>query len=679
MASELIAIYRTYVPFVVRGSSAISSPLALSLLLSSSTPLITLCPKEKGEDGQRRGANQRRSDGFCQRIGFFVNVMLLEETTAVLSFGKLCEVWKELIHTSHFLVFACTHNSGAHDIRSRWLTASRHPCFMCSVWFGLSLRLSTLHSSPSLSSSLSFFWFSSLSSMWVGYTPLARGSWVNLPLDQRSKTTSPRKWQEHQLQYIALRTTRCPLYQRVLLRHLHLPIQHLHRRILIGAENLAAERSGSVIEEWRWNPLHKPVGKENTKQKWRRRRRTKRYIERLVEGFGTNSKGTIHQVYATTSESPGIQRTIIVQNVKNPQQGSPYAMKFEDRFHEERENDNSDVLKLRIGILIKTNSRSKKKARLHSSFPRRNGCSRLRQRKNPSEREFVFDSGAILHRVSKRDLTLLSWRPWGHQEVRRRPTARFKPEKKRLCMSSNWTCSSKVCFLKKLPQFFPWRNSVRIMGIHTTGQAVKNHLSSKMESELIAAYRSYVPCVVRGSSASSSSITPSHISPFIFIIGFRIRWWQKQKSSTRKKRKCEWSFGKTRCMKAQKPKNGNQGCGTAEGFIAWVAWVATGIQWKCGRWKCSCRVTETLSLDIDTLPSHIMNFQWIASKSGTGFGWAQCRHALSQGLKFRYLFDVEGNEGFLQMTHRCSHTWSGKFWWFDNFGSQSSQWRKWIT
>ena len=72
MASELIAIYRTYVPFVVRGSSAISSSPALSLLLSSSsTPLITLCPKEKGEDGQRRGANQRRSDGFCQRIGLF--------------------------------------------------------------------------------------------------------------------------------------------------------------------------------------------------------------------------------------------------------------------------------------------------------------------------------------------------------------------------------------------------------------------------------------------------------------------------------------------------------------------------------------------------------------------------------------------------------------------------------
>ena len=145
--------------------------------------------------------------------------------------------------------------------------------------------------------------------------------------------------------------------------------------------------------------------------------------------------------------------------------------------------------------------------------------------KNPSEREFVFDSGAILHRVSKRDLTLLSWRPWGHQEVRRRPTARFKPEKKRLCMSSNWTCSSKVCFLKKLPQFFPWRNSVRIMGIYTPlDKRSKTTSHPKWKANWLQHIEVMLPCVVRGSSASSSSITPSHISPFIFIIGFRIRW-----------------------------------------------------------------------------------------------------------------------------------------------------------
>ena len=55
-------------------------------------------------------------------------------------------------------------------------------------------------------------------------------------------------------------------------------------------------------------------------------------------------------------------------------------------------------------------------------------------------------------------------------------------------MSINRTCLSQLCFLNKLPQFFPWRNSVRIMGIPTTGPAVQNHISSEMAKELIAIY-----------------------------------------------------------------------------------------------------------------------------------------------------------------------------------------------
>ena len=39
-----------------------------------------------------------------------------------------------------------------------------------------------------------------------------RGSWVYLPLDQRSKTTSHQKWQEHKLQYIKLCAIRSPWF-----------------------------------------------------------------------------------------------------------------------------------------------------------------------------------------------------------------------------------------------------------------------------------------------------------------------------------------------------------------------------------------------------------------------------------------------------------------------------------
>ena len=51
------------------------------------------------------------------------------------------------------------------------------------------------------------------------------------------------------------------------------------------------------------------------------------------------------------------------------------------------------------------------------------------------------------------------------------------------------------------------------MGIRTTGPAVKNHISSEMAKDVIDCRKSnYVPFVVPGLSASSSSTTPSSAS-----------------------------------------------------------------------------------------------------------------------------------------------------------------------
>ena len=61
-------------------------------------------------------------------------------------------------------------------------------------------------------------------------------------------------------------------------------------------------------------------------------------------------KDTIHKVYATSSEYPGKERTIVGRtNVKVPLQRSPYAMKFEDRSLK----DNSDVPETRLSNLAK--------------------------------------------------------------------------------------------------------------------------------------------------------------------------------------------------------------------------------------------------------------------------------------------------------------------------------------
>ena len=51
-----------------------------------------------------------------------------------------------------------------------------------------------------------------------------------------------------------------------------------------------------------------------------------------AQSLGTDSKSTIHSVYATSSKYPGKERTIAWKNTR-----SPYAMKFEDRTQEETE------------------------------------------------------------------------------------------------------------------------------------------------------------------------------------------------------------------------------------------------------------------------------------------------------------------------------------------------------
>ena len=82
-------------------------------------------------------------------------------------------VWTEHPDTSHFLVCHSTHFNVVRDIGSSSRCGAHfipsHPCFMRSGCLDTS---STLHSSPSLSSPLSFSWFSpsSSSSMWVGST-----------------------------------------------------------------------------------------------------------------------------------------------------------------------------------------------------------------------------------------------------------------------------------------------------------------------------------------------------------------------------------------------------------------------------------------------------------------------------------------------------------------------------
>ena len=90
--------------------------------------------------------------------------------------------------------------------------------------------------------------------------------------------------------------------------------------------------------------------------------------------------------------------------VKIPHQRSPYAMKFEDRSHEETERHvrcaRSKPWNLAKNIYkLKEND----KATFHS--PAEEWVLRAASTKEPEEREFVVDSGARMHKVSKEDLS----------------------------------------------------------------------------------------------------------------------------------------------------------------------------------------------------------------------------------------------------------------------------------
>ena len=66
--------------------------------------------------------------------------------------------------------------------------------------------------------------------------------------------------------------------------------------------------------------------------------------------------------------------------------------------------DQSDAPAARHGLMPKTYTSSKKRTKLHSTHPREEWLLPAASTKEPEEREFVVDSGASMHVVSKKDL-----------------------------------------------------------------------------------------------------------------------------------------------------------------------------------------------------------------------------------------------------------------------------------
>ena len=122
-------------------------------------------------------------------------------------------------------------------------------------------------------------------------------------------------------------------------------------------------------------------------------------------------------------------------------------------------------------------------------------------------------------------------------------------------MSNNWTYSSKLCFLKKLPQFCLSGSSARIMGFPTTGPAVKNHVSPKRRRELIAIHRTMYHLWFL---VYQRVLPQLHLHLLLHDLHHRIPYLMSTDTLKIQYPKGTevWmrSYGETRCMKPQKPK-----------------------------------------------------------------------------------------------------------------------------
>ena len=202
-------------------------------------------------------------------------------------------------------------------------------------------------------------------------------------------------------------------------------------------------------------------------------------------------------------------------NVKVPHQRSPNAMKFEDRSHEETGRQQR-CARSKAWNLANNIYKLKEKDQAAFCFPAEEWVLPAASTKEPEEREFVVDSGASMHMVSKKDRnsaeleTMRTSRSpttvmTANGEVQTREEATENVKQLDLFV--------KLMLLEETPAVLSLGNSARIMGISyhwISGQ--KPHLI-KNGKRIDRNISNDVPFVVPGLSAISSSTAPSPTSP----------------------------------------------------------------------------------------------------------------------------------------------------------------------
>ena len=201
--------------------------------------------------------------------------------------------------------------------------------------------------------------------------------------------------------------------------------------------------------------------------------------------------------------------------VKPRHQRSPYAMKFEDRSHEETERQERCAQSKVLESCLKYIQAQRKTTRLHSSRLQKSGFSQVPQQESPRrEREYLVDSGVSMHLVSEKDL---------NSELETMRTSR-SPTTMMTANGEVRTNKEATVYVKQLDSFvtvmlLQETPAVLSLGKLFEGHGYTYHWKSGQKPHLIKNGKridcnisNYVQFVVPGISASSSSTTPSSAS-----------------------------------------------------------------------------------------------------------------------------------------------------------------------
>ena len=373
-------------------------------------------------------------------------------------------------------------------------------------------------------------------------------------------------------------------------------------------------------------------------------------------------------------------------NVKVPHQRSPYAVKFEDRSHEETERQQR-CARSKAWNPAKNTNKLKEKDKAAFYFSAEGWVLPAASTKESEEREFAVDSGASMHMVSKNNLN--------SAELETIRTSR-SPTTVVTANDEVQTREEATVFVKQLDLF------VKDMLLEETPAVLSlvklcedhgytYHCISNQKPHLIrngkridCKIANYVPFVVLGLSASSSLTTPSPTSPSsssqdsVFDVNRHTKNPVPERSgSMSEELRGDPLHGTTEIENKNKKKSQKKykeiyRMNCLIGYRnSWRIWLMKVLLQSFG---------ETHTKEVQTLPSHLMNFQWSREqKVEPGLSMHSEHTHFPNDPNCGICLKTKINKGFLQKTCLYCRAQSGKFWWFDHWRSQSSKWRKWIA